>query len=192
MVALTELRCSGQGRTRHKKWEIIHSGPDTNRREKAVGIMLSLTAAKSLLSYECISERLAVARFNCKHAKVTIVICFAPTNSETRPDDVFNKNAFYDQLDDLLSSSPKHDVQLVIRDMNAQVGNDTATWKPALGGHAEGALNDNGIRLLNLCLAQNLVVGSPLFPHKKIHKLTWNSRTWIQSWNIKQSLAKVG
>ena len=47
---------------------------------------------------------------------------------------------FYDQLDDLLSSIPKHttfSIQLVIGDMNAQVGNDTTTWKPALGGHAE-------------------------------------------------------
>ena len=111
-----------------------------------------------------------VARFNCKHTKLTMVICYAPTNCETRPDDVANKNAFYDQLDDLLSSIPKHDIQIVIGDMNAQVGNDTSTWKPVLGRHAEGALNDNGIRLLTFCLAQNLVVGSSFFPYKKIHK----------------------
>ena len=35
-------------------------------------------------------------------------------------------------------------------------------------------LNDNGIGLLSFCQAHNLV-GSPLFPHKRIHKLTWNS-----------------
>ena len=103
------------------------------------------------------------------------MICYAPTNSETRPDDVSNKNAFYDQLDELMSNIPKHDVQLIIRDMNARVGNDTTTWKLALGGHAKGALNYNDIRLLTLCLSQNLVVSSSLFPRKKMHKLTWNS-----------------
>ena len=67
IVALTELHWPDQGRTRHKKWEIIQTGSDTCRREKTVGIMLSHTAAKSLLSYECISDRLMVAKFNCKH-----------------------------------------------------------------------------------------------------------------------------
>ncbi|XP_072028338.1 uncharacterized protein [Amphiura filiformis] len=59
--------------------------------------------------------------------------------------------------------------------MNAQLGDDVNTWKPALGCHAVGALNDNGIRLLTFCLAHDLIVGSSLFPHKNIHKLTWNS-----------------
>ncbi len=59
--------------------------------------------------------------------------------------------------------------------MNAQLGNDTDTWKPALGSHAEGNLNGNGIRLLSFCLVHNLFIGSSMFPHKKIHKLTWNS-----------------
>ncbi|XP_072033210.1 uncharacterized protein [Amphiura filiformis] len=123
----------------------MHSGPDTSRREKTVGLLLSHTAAKSLLSYECISDRLLIARFNCKHVKLTIVVCYAPTNSETRPGDTANKDAFYNQLDDVVSNIPKHDIQLVVGDMNAQLGDDVNTWKPALGCH------DN------------------------IHKQTWNS-----------------
>ena len=175
IVALTELHWPGQGKNRHDKWEIIYSGPDNNKREHTVGLMLSPFAAKSLLSYECISDRLMVARFNCRHTKLTIIVCYAPTNSETRSDDVANKDAFYNQLDDLTSGIPKHDVQIVIGDMNAQLGNDTDTWSPVLGNHAEGDLNDKGITLLSFCQAHNLVVGSSLFPHKRIHKLTWNS-----------------
>ena len=61
--------------------------------------------------------------------------------------------------------------------MNAQLGNDTDTWKPGLENHAEVTLNDNNdIRLLFFCLAEDLIVGSSLFPQKKIHKLTWNSQ----------------
>ena len=175
IVALTELHWPGQGKTRHDKWEIIYSGPNSNKRERTVGLMVSPFVAKSLLSYECIYDRLMVARFNCRHTKLTIIVCYAPTNSETRSDDVANKDAFYNQLDDLTSNIPKHDVQIVIEDMNAQLGNDTSTWSPVLGNHAEGDLNDNGIRLLSFCQAHNLVVGSSLFPHKRIHKLTWNS-----------------
>ena len=66
-------------------------------------------------------------------------------------------------------------LQIVLRDRNAQLGNDTSTWSPVLRHHTEGDLNDNGIRLLSFCQAHNLVVGSSLFLHKRIHKLTWNS-----------------
>ena len=34
------------------------------------------------------------------------------------------KNAFYDQLDNLVSGIPKHDVQIISGDMNAQAGYD--------------------------------------------------------------------
>ena len=57
LVALTELHWIGQGKIRHKQWEIIFSGPDGSRRENTVGPMMSQRTAKSLLSYECISDK---------------------------------------------------------------------------------------------------------------------------------------
>ena len=69
------------------------------------------------------------------------VRAYAPTNSETRQGDITNKNEFYEQLDDLVSNLPIHDVLIVIGDMNAQVGNDVRTRKPVLGKHAEGTPN---------------------------------------------------
>ena len=80
-----------------------------------------------------VSDRLMVARFNCKHTKLTLVVCYAPTNYESRPDDIANKNSFYEQLDDLVSNVLMHDMQIVIGDMNAQLRSDTSTWKPVLG-----------------------------------------------------------
>ena len=71
IIALTELHWPGRGRTKHKNLEFIHSGSDNCRREM-------------------------VARFNCRHTKLTTpytVICDASTNSETCPDDVTNRNA---------------------------------------------------------------------------------------------------
>ena len=61
IVALTGLHWPGQGRIRQGKWEIIYSGPDGSKRERTVDLMLSSSADKSLLSYECISDRLTVA-----------------------------------------------------------------------------------------------------------------------------------
>ena len=77
----------------------------------------------SLYCNVCISEGLLEARLNCRHTKFTIIVCYAPTNiSETRSDDVTSKDEFYNQLDDLTPSIPKHDVQISNRNMN-----DTST-----------------------------------------------------------------
>ena len=35
--------------------------------------------------------------------------------------------------------------------------------------------NDNGVRILNLATSINLVVKSMMFPHRSLHKYTWNS-----------------
>ena len=36
-------------------------------------------------------------------------------------------------------------------------------------------MNNNGERLADFCLNNDLVIGGTIFPHKNIHKLTWRS-----------------
>ncbi|XP_063434910.1 uncharacterized protein LOC134715874 [Mytilus trossulus] len=44
-----------------------------------------------------------------------------------------------------------------------------------MGRHGCGECNENGGLLVDLCGLNDLVIGGSLFPHKDIHKLTWNS-----------------
>ena len=175
VLATTELHWLGKDKIKHGMWDIIYSGCDGPRREHSVGLFMSPQFAKSLLSYDFISDRLLLARFKCHPVNVSVIVCYAPTNREDRPGDIESKDAFYEDLYLVTSTLPKHDVHLVIGDFNAQLGNDTAAWKPALGKHAVGELNENGSRLLTFCNENDLVVGSSMFDHKNIHKLTWRS-----------------
>ena len=138
--------------------------------------MLSPFAAKSLLSYECIFDRLMVARFNSIHSKLTIIMCYASTNSETRSDNVANKYSFYNQLDDLTSS--------ITWCSYSNWWYECSTWErykhiwsPLFLETMQTVISlttvsDDHIFFFK---AHNLVVGSSLFPQKRIHKLTWNS-----------------
>ena len=46
-----------------------------------VGLLLSKDAAKSLIEWEPVSERIITARFTSKGRNITIIHCCAPTNS---------------------------------------------------------------------------------------------------------------
>jgi hypothetical protein len=64
---------------------------------------------------------------------------------------------------------------LVIGDLNAKVGDDNTNYERAMGKHGCGTMNNNGERLADFCLNNDLVIGGTIFPHKNIHKLTWQS-----------------
>ncbi|XP_055381355.1 leishmanolysin-like peptidase [Condylostylus longicornis] len=61
-------------------------------------------------------------------------------------------------------------------DLNAKIGTRMqGDPQEIIGSHGIGSRNNNGSRLLDLCTEFNLAVGGTLFPHKNIHKYTWES-----------------
>ena len=72
-----------------------------------------------------------------------------------------------------MDSVHKHDILLVIGDLNAKVGEDNEGYDNIIGSHGVGERNDNGERLVDFCRLNNLVVTGTIFPHKLIHKQTW-------------------
>ena len=74
-------------------------------------------ALKSLNSIKKIQPRMMVATFNGKPS-ATIISCYSPTNISEETDLI----AFYDELSSLVRSIPKHNILIIDRDMNAQIG----------------------------------------------------------------------
>ena len=69
-------------------------------------------------------------------------------------------------------------------DFNAKVGGSREGIEQAVGPHTTGGeLNENGQRLVDLCLNNNLILAKTFFRHKDIYKkLLWQSQTkliWI-------------
>ena len=59
-------------------------------------------------------------RFNSRFAKLTIIACYAPTEKAEE-----EKDKFYEQLEEEIRTTPRHDVLMVIGDLNARVGEDS-------------------------------------------------------------------
>ncbi|EDO30030.1 predicted protein, partial [Nematostella vectensis] len=102
---------------------------------------------------------------------LTIIQCYAPTNEA----DDEAKDDWYKHLTQVISRVPRHDMLLVIGDLNAKVGTDNTNYERAMGVYGCGTMNNNGERLADFCLNNDLEIGGTIFPHKNIHKLTWRS-----------------
>ena len=120
IIGVCESRWNTFGKVTTSSGETyLYSG---NEREEdahthGVGLFLSKDAAKSLIEWEPVSERIITARFTSKGRNVTIIHCYAPTNSA----EFEEKETFYQHLQTVTQKLPKRDIQVVMGDMNAKI-----------------------------------------------------------------------
>lgn len=85
------------------------------------------------------------------------------------------KDALHDTLEQVISETPKQDMQLIIVDHNAKVRKDPVP-EPVTGRHIlHDTSNDNGSRLIEQATSNNLRIKSTMLEHKQIHKQPWIS-----------------
>ena len=82
-----------------------------------VGLLIGPKALKTLNSVEKIQPRMMAATFN-GNPRATIISCYSPTNVSEETELV----TFYDELSSLVRSIPKHNMLVIGREMNAQIG----------------------------------------------------------------------
>jgi endonuclease/exonuclease/phosphatase family metal-dependent hydrolase len=60
-------------------------------------------------------------------------------------------------------------------DMNAKIRSNNEGLEHVMEQRGMGEMNENGELFVNLCASYDLVIGGPLFMHKKCHKVMWVS-----------------
>ena len=101
--------------------------------------MMSQATQKSLIEWTPVSSRIITARFYSHFKSITIIQVYAPTNEST--DD--EKDDFYDQLQATFDTCNRHDIVIVMGDLNAKVGEDNRDMEGVMGIHGLGNINDN-------------------------------------------------
>ena len=137
-----------------RNWVFIY-GSATNLRVGDVGFVISKPIYRCIQKVEVISERILHATFH-GNPRLSVTVMYAPT--ECGPSTA--KDDFYASLAEHLEQLKRHDINLVVGDFNARKGTDShhiLTLK--LSG------NDNGERLVNLCVEHNLRPTQSRFPH---------------------------
>ena len=173
LLGITETHMPGTGSELLDNGSLlIYSGRTDGIRRQGVGLTLSKRIKNSLISYLPISERLLSARLHSQHLNISVVVAYAPTEGASDND----KDEFYQQLSSAFDELPRHDLKLLLGDLNAKVTSDCSSMSGVIGGHSlHSSSNDNGTRLLDFCIAHQLTIGGTMFQQKDIHKGTWRS-----------------
>ena len=90
-----------------------------------------------------------------RRVKARIIQCYAPTNDVD--DEV--KARFYDSLNHLLDSIGARDLIILMGDFNAKIGGQNEGYEAAVGKHGVGKMNENGEKIAETCVNNNLVIG---------------------------------
>lgn len=172
IMGVSESRWTGSGRITTITGEtVLYSGREDNLHAEGVAIILKQSVNKSLIEWNPVSRRLIRIRLKGRHNNLSILQCYAPTNDHEEED----KDLFYEQLQAEMEKIPKHDVRIVMGDLNAKVGDDNAGFERTMGKHGCGSINNNGERFIEFCAENDMVIGGTLF-NVKI-KLKSNKRT---------------
>ena len=145
----------------------------SNRQQHVFGTAFAVARKFNnlVLNFTPIDERLCVLRVKGRFFNYSLINVHAPTNDST--DEV--KDVFYEGLRAAYEKCPKHDVKMIIGDVNAKVGREEI-FRPVIGkcGLHENT-NENGLRLVYFATEMGMVIKSTWFMHKKINLATWKS-----------------
>ena len=182
IAALSETRFADVGEIKEvgAGYTFFWSGRKSEeRREAGVGFAIKTELVGKLSGLpKGINDRLMTLRLPLsgnKHA--TIVSAYAPTM--TNPDEV--KAKFYDDLDNVISATPRTDKLILLGDFNARVGTDHQTWEGVIGPEGVGKCNSNGLLLLRKCAEHDLLITNTVFRLPNRNKTSWmhpRSKHW--------------
>lgn len=182
IAALSETRRPDEGQIKEERggYTFFWKGKGTHEpRIHGVGFAIANELVPHLDELPSgINERLMSLRLKLtNNQRVTVISAYAPTL--TCEDD--EKEAFYCQLDTLLTRVPQADKIILLGDFNARVGRDPAPWPKVIGKEGVGKCNSNGTLLLTICSEHNLVITNTLFRQKDKFKTSWQhprSKHW--------------
>lgn len=153
---------------------IYNAGPNTNQRMTS-GVAFVVDRRKvEVLEFREISERIAAVIVQCKHGRIGIIGCYAPTDCSTEHN---LKETFYTVLRKTYKSlSLQCSSVVVLGDFNARLNADECRNGGLVGPHGTFVeqTSDNGLRLLEFCRKYELrLMNTFMKKPKDQHKMTW-------------------
>jgi exonuclease III len=148
ITAIQETKWKGAETFECSGFRVFFSS-DKRCRTSGTGFLINSRWAARVIDFTAVSGRICVLRVRGKFFNTSIINVHAPHNG--RPDN--EKDDFYSLLEKTYNERPRHDIRIVIGDLNAQVGREEE-FRPTIGKYSmHPESNENGLRLINLGIA---------------------------------------
>lgn len=173
ILGLSEVKRKGRGeKTLKKNYKLYYSGVTEGRAKKGVGFIIKEDLENRIEHWEAVTPRITYITLLLEE-KLTIIQIYAPTTSE----DILELEQFYNKLQETINRTREKGHKMIIMgDWNSRIGNKQSKGNGTMGQHGgELTRNENGKRMIEFCLLNNILIGNTFFPHKQVHKITFEA-----------------
>lgn len=169
ILALQETRFTDENIMESEGYRIFKGKRGLNPMGKGIphlgnGFIVNKKIINSITDFYSPNERLAIMTLQCANKTYTLINCHAPINEDNKsnPEKV---EKYWESLEYELSKIPIKNINILLGDFNAQIGNERK-YKRTVGEYpAHKRTNKNGERLIQLCRGFNLKLMSTNFRH---------------------------
>ncbi|KAK2721352.1 hypothetical protein QYM36_003583 [Artemia franciscana] len=134
ILILSEIGWTERGLEKFGDGHIMVYSGDSSMHQAGVGVIMSPSAHKAMARWNPVNERLMTVCFVTNQTKLTIIVCYAPTNEA----DDDEKDILYNMLQAVTKDVPSHGITCVVGDLNAKIGADHQYCPKVLGCHGIG------------------------------------------------------
>ena len=135
------------------------------KRQQPPGFLVD-SSEKSI--FQEVSSRISLLKILKKGKPIYLINVYAPTqpSCQKNPD---QRRKFYEQLEKVLQDVPNRAALFLIGDFNAKTGSSKDLHPEVIGNYGKGLTNENGEKLIDLVLKNNLLITNTFFKHKFAH-----------------------
>ncbi|KAK9687821.1 Endonuclease-reverse transcriptase [Popillia japonica] len=189
ILAIQETKLRQEGILELEKYILFNSN-NKESRLFGTGFLIANKLKHIVMKFTPVNEKIPVNEKVCqmqlrgKERNINIINVQAPT--EDKDDE--EKSKFYETVEDIYDLLPKHDMNIMVGDLNAKVGrediykptvgkfskHESDIYKPTVGKFSKHeSSNNNGLKLIGLAASKNCcgLIMSTYFEHREIHKI---------------------
>lgn len=170
ICALSETKLKGKREDWFGSYKGLVSGVSERvRAREGVAIIMKEELWEFVKDSKFISSRLMWVKMKLRNESWVFVSAYAPVNDVAEE----VREAFWNELNECLGGFNGNDKVCLLGDLNAKVGD--VEVRGIVGPFGVQGKNKNGENLLELCAANEMIIGNTWFNKRKIHKYTWVS-----------------
>ncbi|XP_030764239.1 uncharacterized protein LOC115888612 [Sitophilus oryzae] len=172
ICGLSETHWKGKGHFTTAEHRIFVSGSD-NASQNGVAIVVNKRMVQYVDSYQTISDRIIKVTIRTKPTNMHLIQVYMPT---TDADDKQVED-IYQEIEQLVSATPKKEPLVILGDFNSKVGKsaDNNNLQNIIGMYGLGDRNARGERLIQFAIDNNLAITNTMFKQHPRRLSTWTS-----------------